>query len=343
MFYQYFLKPILFRFSAEKAHHLAFFGLKTIKYIPFAKNILKWYFSSPQQNIQVNNLVFPNKIGLAAGFDKNAEAIDELALLGFGFIEIGTVTPRPQAGNPLPRLFRLPKDEAIINRMGFNNDGVDKIVERLKKRKSNIIIGGNIGKNKDTPNENAVEDYLICLKKLYDYVDYFTINVSSPNTPNLRALQEKEPLLHLLKTLQKEVENQKKSKPIFLKIAPDLNEIQLEEIVEVVLESKLAGVIATNTTISRENLTTSAKNIQAIGMGGLSGKPIANISTKIIQFLKQKSNQQFLIIGVGGIFNAQDAQEKLEAGADLIQIYSGLIYQGPSLVKKIVKKTNKNA
>ncbi|TAE69518.1 MAG: quinone-dependent dihydroorotate dehydrogenase [Bacteroidetes bacterium] len=342
--YRSVFKPILFRFfSAEKAHHLAFFSLKILKYLFFLKPILKYYFSiSNQKKINVAGISFPNQVGLAAGFDKNAEAIDELALLGFGFIEIGTVTPKPQAGNPSPRLFRLPKDLAIINRMGFNNDGLEKIIQRLKKRKSKVVVGGNIGKNKDTPNEKAIDDYLICLKGLYEYVDYFTVNVSSPNTPNLRQLQEKEPLLALLKTLQNEVKNQvnnqKKSKPIFLKIAPDLTQTQLEEIVEVVIESNLAGIIATNTTIQRTDLLTSMSEIEAIGAGGLSGLPVRERATQVIDFLKQKSQNKFAIIGVGGIFSGEDAQQKLNAGADLVQVYTGLIYQGPNLVKNILKK-----
>ncbi|TAE50481.1 MAG: quinone-dependent dihydroorotate dehydrogenase, partial [Cytophagales bacterium] len=300
------------------------------------------FSSSHQKKAIVAGITFPNLVGLAAGFDKNAEAIDELALLGFGFIEIGTVTPRPQAGNPTPRLFRLPKDTGIINRMGFNNDGVEKVVERLKKRKSTIIVGGNIGKNKDTPNEKAIDDYLICLKALYQYVDYFTVNVSSPNTPNLRDLQEKEPLLRLLNTLQNEVNHQNIKKPIFLKIAPDLSETQLEEIVEVVIESKLAGIIATNTTIQRNDLLTSKEEIDKIGAGGLSGLPVKDVSTKVVQFLKEKSQNKFTIIGVGGISSGEDAQQKISAGADLIQVYSGLIYQGPSLVKKILNYLSYN-
>ncbi len=338
--YRLFLKPFLFRFfGAEKAHHFAFFSLKILKYLFFLKPLVRYYFSSShQKTTNIAGISFPNLIGLAAGFDKNAEVIDELSLLGFGFIEIGTVTPKPQAGNPKPRLFRLPKDFAIINRMGFNNDGLEKIVERLKKRKSKIIIGGNIGKNKDTPNENAMEDYLICLKGLYQYVDYFTVNVSSPNTPNLRALQEKKPLLALLNALQNEVKIQTIKKPIFLKIAPDLSETQLEEIIEVVIASNLAGIIATNTTIQRTNLTTNQTEIEQIGAGGVSGLPVREHSTQVIDFLKQKSQNKFAIIGVGGIFSGEDAQKKLNAGADLIQVYTGLIYQGPSLVKNILKE-----
>jgi len=253
--------------------------------------------------------------------------------LGFGFIEIGTVTPKPQIGNPKKRLFRLKKDKAIVNRMGFNNNGVDVVVEQLKKVKSSIIIGGNIGKNKVTPNENAVDDYVICFNKLFDYVHYFVVNVSSPNTPNLRALQEKKPLSKILNTLQKINQEKKKPKPILLKIAPDLTNEQLLDIIDIVKETKIDGVIATNTTIERKNLKSKTKN----ETGGLSGKPVAKKSTAIIQFLAEKSNNAFPIIGVGGIFNKIDAKEKLAVGSSLIQVFTGFIYQGPSIVKRILK------
>lgn len=280
-------------------------------------------------------LKFKNPVGLGAGFDKDAKLIDELANLGFGFIEIGTITPLAQSGNDLPRLFRLPADEALINRMGFNNGGMDAAVERLKNRKSDILVGGNIGKNKLTPNENATDDYVKSFNALFDYVDYFTVNVSSPNTPNLRALQEKEPLQLLLQTL-KDINSQKsKPKPILLKIAPDLTNEQLDDIVEIVQETKIDGVIATNTTISREDLKTSTSTIESIGMGGLSGKPVRVRSTEVIKYLSDKSNKSFPIIGVGGIHSAEDAIEKLNAGASLVQIYTGFIYEGPALIKQI--------
>lgn len=302
-------------------------------------------------------LTFKNPVGLAAGFDKDAKLFNELGNLGFGFIEIGTLTPKPQAGNPKKRLFRLQADSAIINRMGFNNGGVDEAVLRLKNPSttlmaSGVLIGGNIGKNKVTPNEEAVEDYKICFEALFDYVDYFVVNVSSPNTPNLRELQDKEPLTKLLHTLMIEnknmsirtrslsgVEMQSRSpKPILLKIAPDLTDDQLLDIIDIVSETKIDGVIATNTTISREGLTSENKT----EMGGLSGKPLANRSTEVIRFLSEKSNKAFPIIGVGGIHSVKDALEKLEAGADLIQLYTGFIYEGPQLIKDINKALLKN-
>jgi dihydroorotate dehydrogenase len=261
--------------------------------------------------------------------------VDELSTLGFGFIEIGTLTPKAQPGNDKPRLFRLPKDEALINRMGFNNGGAQAAAERLRKRSSRIIIGGNIGKNKITPNEEAVNDYLSCFETLFAHVDYFAVNVSSPNTPGLRALQEKEPLLHLLNTLQQANHAKPKRKPILLKIAPDLTDEQLNDIIDIVRESKIDGVIATNTTIAREPLVTSKNEIDAIGAGGLSGKPVAQRSTEVIRYLKEKSHNAFPVIGVGGIHSAQDAIDKLNAGADLVQIYTGFIYEGPGIARKI--------
>ena len=277
-------------------------------------------------------------MGLAAGFDKDAKLYNELSNFGFGFIEIGTLTPKAQDGNPKKRLFRLKEDSAIINRMGFNNGGVDEAVERLKKNKG-VLIGGNIGKNKITPNENAVEDYKICFDALFDYVDYFVVNVSSPNTPNLRALQEKEPLTNLLKALQVLNFQKLKTKPILLKIAPDLTNEQLIDIIDIVSTTKIDGVISTNTTISRDDLTSDNKS----EIGGLSGKPLTNRSTEVIRFLAEKSNKAFPIIGVGGIHSAQDALEKLEAGADLVQLYTGFIYEGPKLIKEINKALIKKA
>ncbi len=286
---------------------------------------------------------FPNPIGLAAGFDKDAKLYSELSALGFGFIEVGTITPKPQPGNDKPRLFRLPKDSAIINRMGFNNHGVEQMVINLKKNNSRVIIGGNIGKNKNTPNEDAVKDYIICFESLFNVVDYFVVNVSSPNTPGLRALQEKEPLLKILNALQilnnqLAIEYSKKRKPVLLKIAPDLTNEQLDEIVEVLHASGLDGVIATNTTISRENLNSDAQEIARIGAGGLSGKPLAKRSTEVIKYLAERSDKKFIIIGVGGIHSETDAIEKLNAGADLIQLYTGFIYEGPALIQRIKKR-----
>ena len=286
---------------------------------------------------EVFGLKFKNPVGLAAGFDKDAKLIDEMAMLGFGFIEIGTLTPKPQEGNPKPRLFRLPQDEALINRMGFNNGGVLEAVERLKKRKSDVIVGGNIGKNKVTPNEKAIDDYLFCLESLHPYVDYFVVNVSSPNTPNLRDLQEKEPLKALLTAVKAANDAKEKPKPILLKIAPDLTDGQLDDIVEIVQETGIAGVIATNTTIDRSQLQTNKTQVEDIGAGGASGKVLKSRSTDVIRYLHQKSQGSFPIIGVGGIFSPEDAIEKLEAGASLVQVYSGMIYEGPSLIKRIKK------
>jgi dihydroorotate dehydrogenase len=283
-------------------------------------------------------------VGLAAGFDKDGRHLHALSVLGFGFIEVGTVTPMPQPGNEKPRSFRLPKDDALINRMGFNNQGVDVLAARLKSfRNSNhdkIVMGGNIGKNKSTPNEKAADDYVICFQKLFDVVDYFVVNVSSPNTPGLRALQEKEPLKELLHRLQSLNLPHENPKPILLKISPDLANSQLDEIIEIVLETKIAGIVATNTTISRSNLKTSQQEVDQMGNGGLSGKPLTSRSTEVIRYLKSKSQNQFVIIGVGGIHSSKDAKEKLEAGADLIQVYTGMIYEGPGLTKTILKSLN---
>ena len=280
-------------------------------------------------------LHFPNPVGLAAGLDKDAVLVDELENFGFGFIEIGTLTPRSQAGNPQPRLFRLPEDKALINRMGFNNGGAEAAAERLSKRKGKIIIGGNLGKNKDTPNEEATEDYIKAFQALYPVVDYFVVNVSSPNTPNLRALQEREPLERLLTQLQELNNQQGKRKPILLKIAPDLNEHQLSDILDLAEKTQLDGLIATNTTIDRSNLQTLQQEVEAIGAGGLSGQPLTRRSTEIIRFLHKESGGKMPIIGVGGIMSATDALEKLEAGASLVQVYTGFVYKGPALIKEI--------
>jgi dihydroorotate dehydrogenase len=293
---------------------------------------------------KVFGLDFPNPVGLAAGLDKDAKLYEELSLLGFGFIEVGTVTPLAQPGNDKPRLFRLPEDEALINRMGFNNEGVLAMRDRLKNRKRGLIIGGNIGKNKITGNDQAISDYEKCFRELFDCVDYFAVNVSSPNTPGLRSLQEKEPLLKLLMHLQlvnvelSKDSGREKGKPILLKISPDLTDSQLDEIIDVVLGSKIDGIIATNTTITRENLSTSIDLVGKAGAGGLSGKPLASRSTAVIKYLSDRSKGRFNIIGAGGIHSPEDAIEKLKAGADLIQLYTGFIYKGPGLIKKINKK-----
>lgn len=332
--YKYLIRPLLFCFDPEKVHYFTFSIIQIICKVPLISSLIRriYLFEDKRLERKVFGLTFKNPVGLAAGFDKDAKLFKELSNFGFGFIEIGTVTPKPQSGNPKKRLFRLREDHAIINRMGFNNGGVMAAVERLKHNKS-VLIGGNIGKNKTTPNEDAVEDYKTCIEALFNYVDYFVVNVSSPNTPNLRALQDKEPLTNLLKDLQ--IENSKKQnpKPILLKIAPDLTDSQLLDIIDIVAKTKIDGVIATNTTISREGLQSKNKN----ETGGLSGLPLTHRSTEVIRFLAEKSNKAFPIIGVGGIHSVEDALEKLDAGADLIQIYTGFIYEGPKLVKAINK------
>ncbi|MBC7777426.1 MAG: quinone-dependent dihydroorotate dehydrogenase [Phycisphaerae bacterium] len=349
-----FFKPLLFALSPEFAHRLTYQLLDLAAAFPPTRWLLRAMFCVPKKRLekQVLGLIFPNAVGLAAGFDKNGKHIRGLACLGFGFIEVGTVTPLAQEGNPRPRLFRLPKDKALINRLGFNNDGLDALVESLKNLRqkgvpNGLIIGGNIGKNKVTPNEEAANDYLICFEKLFPWVDYFVVNVSSPNTPGLRELQEKEPLTRLLNLLQEKNRTQKSPKPILLKIAPDLNNDQLDDIAEIVRATGLAGVIATNTTVSRAGLKTPenppshlgrGRGWGSIGMGGLSGVPVRERATEVIRYLRGKLGKEVAIIGVGGIDSAQSAKEKLDAGADLVQMYTGLIYEGPGLVRKILEE-----
>jgi len=333
--YKSLIRSLLFKFDPEVVHYFTFDFLKIIFKIPGTKTLVKsiYQLNDPRLEREVFGLKFKNPVGLAAGFDKDAKLYKELDAFGFGFVEIGTVTPKPQPGNEKKRIFRLKEDEAIINRMGFNNEGVEAAVKRLKSNKD-VLVGGNIGKNKTTPNEEAVGDYMICFDALFDYVDYFVVNVSSPNTPNLRALQEKKPLTELLKTLQNKNEQKQKPKPILLKIAPDLTDSQLLDIIDIISETGIAGVIATNTTIARGDLKSANKD----EMGGLSGRPVKNRSTEVIRFLAEKSNRAFPIIGVGGIHSAEDALEKLDAGASLVQLYTGFIYEGPGLIKKINKK-----
>ncbi|MBT0552125.1 quinone-dependent dihydroorotate dehydrogenase [Riemerella anatipestifer] len=334
--YKTVIRPLLFRFDPEGVHHFTFKFIKTLFKIPFISSLVssRYVIENPRLEREVFGLKFKNPVGLAAGFDKDAKLYNELSSFGFGFIEIGTITPKPQPGNDKQRLFRLKEDEAVINRMGFNNGGVDEAVKRLKKNKGGVLIGGNIGKNKVTNNDNAEEDYIICFNALYDYVDYFVVNVSSPNTPNLRDLQEKEPLTKLLKLLQLENQKKIKQKPILLKIAPDLTDSQLLDVIDIVKTTNTAGVIATNTTISRENLKSNLKS----EVGGLSGKPLRERATEVIKFLSEKSGGAFPIIGVGGIHSEEDALEKIKAGATLVQLYTGFIYEGPALVKRINKK-----
>ncbi|MBK1894544.1 quinone-dependent dihydroorotate dehydrogenase [Chryseobacterium paridis] len=329
--YKTLIRPILFKFDPEEVHYFTFSMLKNFPFL--TKLFLPKPIEDKRLEREVFGLKFKNPVGLAAGFDKNAVLFEELSDLGFGFVEIGTLTPKGQPGNDKKRLFRLKEDSAIINRMGFNNEGVDAAVERLKKNKS-VLIGGNIGKNKVTPNEEAVNDYKICFEALFPYVDYFVVNVSSPNTPNLRELQDKEPLTQLLGTLQQMNTEKSNPKPILLKIAPDLSDDQLLDIIDIVKDTKIAGVIATNTTLSRENLTSENKS----ETGGLSGKPLTKRSTEVIRFLSEKSGKAFPIIGVGGIHTAKDAIEKLDAGASLIQLYTGFIYEGPELINEINKE-----
>lgn len=341
--YKSLIRPLLFTIDAENVHHLVFKGLKRSAKVPGVKAMLSslYDFQHPSLERELFGLKFKNPVGLAAGFDKDAKLIDELACLGFGFIEIGTLTPKAQPGNDKPRLFRLPEDKALINRMGFNNGGVQEAVERLKKRNSRIIVGGNIGKNKITANEEAINDYVACVEALHQYVDYFVVNVSSPNTPGLRELQEKEPLQRLLAEVKKLAQEKKTNRPVLLKIAPDLTAGQLDDIVQILKETKIDGVIATNTTISREGLKTPQAEVTAIGNGGLSGKPLTARATEVIRYLRENLGPKFPIIGVGGIMTPEDAIEKLKAGADLIQLYTGFIYEGPGFVSRINKQLTK--
>jgi len=335
--YKSVVRPILFLIDPEKIHYIVFDIFRVLGKIPGGKAILRLFFDykNPVLERKIFGLTFTNPVGLAAGFDKDARLVDELACLGFGFLEIGTLTPKAQPGNDKPRLFRLPADKALINRMGFNNQGVDAAAERLRRRKSNIIVGGNIGKNKVTPNEEAFRDYQAAFESLYIYVDYFVVNVSSPNTPGLRELQEKEPLRNLLQSVINLSRSKPAYKPVLLKIAPDLTDTQLDDIAEILRETKADGVIATNTTMSREKLTTAKTEIDRIGNGGLSGLPLATRSTEVIRYLRNKLGKDFPIIGVGGIMTPEDAVEKIKAGADLVQIYTGFIYEGPSFAKQI--------
>jgi dihydroorotate dehydrogenase len=336
------LKPVLFLLSPERAHSLSVWLLDiAVKVMP--RLLQKWYCVE-DKTLQrtVMGIQFPNPIGLAAGFDKDGKHIEGLSMLGFGFVEVGTVTPISQEGNPKPRLFRLPADRALINRMGFNNEGLDALVGRLKAIRERgvprgIVIGGNIGKNKVTPNERAHEDYILCFDGLFPWVDYFVVNVSSPNTPNLRELQDKEPLMRLLELLQQRNHAQGEPKPILLKIAPDLTNEQLDDIAEIVKTTGLAGIVATNTTISRAKLKTGRALVDEIGAGGLSGVPVRERSTEVIRYMRHKLGTGSVIIGVGGVDSPESAREKIDAGADLIQVYSGLIYEGPGLVKFICK------
>ena len=332
--YKKIILPVLFLIDPEKVHNIIFSSIKILFKFPFVKFLVSKFYIINDSRLEKSlfGIKFKNPVGLAAGFDKNAQLYEELTSFGFGFIEIGTVTPKPQSGNPKKRLFRLVEDSAIINRMGFNNVGVEEIIKNLKKNKS-TLIGGNIGKNKITPNYLAIDDYVTSFNMLFDFVDYFVVNVSSPNTPNLRDLQEKEPLTKLINSLISINRNKNKPKPILLKIAPDLNNNQLLDIISIVKDTGLDGIIATNTTINRDNLKSLNKN----ELGGLSGKPLTSRSTEVIKFISKNSNKTIPIIGVGGISSVADALEKFDAGADLIQIYTGFIYEGPNLIRSINK------
>jgi dihydroorotate dehydrogenase len=339
-------RSFLFLFDTEKIHHFSMNVLRIFSRILFFKNAVR-YFSVPSKAapVHVFNLHFSNPIGLAAGFDKNACYLNELEMLGFGFVEIGTVTPLPQSGNEKPRLFRLPKDGALINRMGFNNDGADAIAARLakwqhtnKRNEKKLIVGGNIGKNKVTSNEDAWKDYDICFRKLHSYVDYFVVNVSSPNTPGLRALQEKDSLRKILVNLQ-EINQQLNgaSKPILLKISPDLNQLELDDVIDLAIEIELDGIVSANTTLNREHLNTSKVAIDKIGAGGLSGKPLNKRSTELVEYISRKTNNTIPVVASGGIFKGEDAKEKILAGACLVQVWTGFVYEGPFIVRKIMK------
>lgn len=337
--YKHILRPLLFSMEPERAHHLtmalAHFGYR----LPFFGS-LAGTGSAPKdarlERVKMG-LTFPNPVGLAAGFDKDARYLSILEKMGFGFLELGTVTPRPQSGNPKPRLFRLPQDRALINRMGFNNDGVEAMAQRLERRQPGaVILGGNIGKNKDTPNEEAYKDYRVCFERLYDLADYFVVNVSSPNTPGLRSLQEKEPLRKILLSLQ-EVNAARRSKPIALKIAPDMEKEQIEEVCELALETQLAGLVLTNTTIARDGLHTTPQQLAEIGAGGLSGKPVFKRSNEVLSIARRSLPESICLIGVGGIQSPEDALEKMRLGADLVQVYTGFVYYGPELPADINK------
>jgi dihydroorotate dehydrogenase len=342
--YKILIRPILFLFDPEKVHYFTFNVIKVLHKIPFVPGIIRWMFQVNDKRLERNlfGITFKNPVGLAAGFDKNAVLYNELANFGFGFIEIGTVTPKAQDGNPKKRLFRLIEDTGIINRMGFNNKGLKSVIEQLKKNKHQVIIGGNIGKNTQTIPENYTADYLECFEELHPFVDYFVLNVSCPNVGSHAKLNDKDYLISLITACQKLNNEQKIQKPILLKIAPDLNNHQLDEIIELVAVTKIDGVIASNTSTTRENLKTSKVEIKKIGFGGLSGKPITAQSTKVIKYLSENSKKSFPIIGVGGIHSEKDALEKINAGADLVQLYTGFIYEGPSLIKRINKEILKH-
>ena len=342
--YKFLTRPLLFSFDPEWVHYFTLNALRLIHKIPLTGWLLRKIYSYENSSLEKElfGIKFKNPVGLAAGFDKNGKYIKEMSNLGFGFIEIGTITPKPQAGNPKKRLFRVQNDLAIINRLGINNEGSIICAERLKKNNSDVVIGGNIGKNTTTSNENADADYIQNFETLHKYVDYFVLNVSCPNVSNFTKLQDVEFLKKLVPQLKKINSTKPKKKPILIKISPDLNRDQLDETIDLILSENLDGIIATNTTTTRENLKTNKSRIEEIGNGGLSGEPLKNKSTEVIRYISKKTNGNLPIIGVGGIMNPKDALDKIEAGADLIQIYTGFIYEGPSIVKKINQHLSKN-
>lgn len=337
--YKSVIRSILFKFDPEAVHYFTFNAIRILSKIPFVSALIRSLFlvQHPALERELFGLTFNNPVGLAAGFDKNAVLFEELTNFGFGFIEVGTVTPKPQSGNPKKRLFRLKDDQGLINRMGFNNAGLDAMIKNLKSNSKRLIIGGNIGKNTATPPDNYTHDYATCFKALHPYVDYFVLNVSCPNVGSHAKLTDKDYLEELILEMKRLNGTFETPKPILLKIAPDLNALQLDDIIALILDTKIAGVIASNTSVSREGLQTSKSKLAAIGNGGLSGKPIQSKSTAVIRYLSEKSNKAFPIIGVGGIHSAEDALAKIEAGADLVQIYTGFVYEGPSLIKRINK------
>jgi dihydroorotate dehydrogenase len=341
--YKAVIRPVLFLFPPEMVHHLVVSVLKLFLMLPGGKALIKLVFQTDSdQSIELAGLTFKNHVGLAAGFDKNAIAIDAFAAFGFGFIEIGTVTPRPQPGNPKPRSFRLPNDKALINRMGINNDGADVIADRLKRTTRNgLIIGGNIGKNTLTPNNQAVDDYVYCFRRLYEVVDYFVVNVSCPNVSDMKELQDQKMLEQILSTLVELRRQQTFYRPVLLKISPDLNYKQLDEVIEIFFKTGIDGFVVSNTTVTRDNLKTPSDTVHKIGNGGLSGRPLNTKSTTVIKYIYDKSDGKIPMIGVGGIFSPDDAREKIIAGAKLIQIYTGFIYEGPALIKRIAKRMSR--
>jgi dihydroorotate dehydrogenase len=341
--YRYIIRPILFTIQPETIHHWILNGLKTVDYL-HAGSLIKCTLNPNKLQMEIDfcGIKFPNRIGVAAGFDKNAEVYKMLGNFGFGHVEIGTVTPLAQSGNPKPRLFRLPSDKAVINRMGFNNQGLENVVKNLKKRNKSLIIGGNIGKNTNTPNEQAINDYLACFGGLYPYVDYITVNVSCPNISDLRKLQDQDELEKILGALIRKRSEMTEYKPVLLKISPDLNQQQIDETLEVIRRCQIDGIVATNTTISRDGLSTPENIVKAIGNGGLSGVPLKQKSTEIIRYIHEKTNGKLPIIGVGGIETAEDALDKINAGATLVQVYTGFIYTGPFIAKQINKLCKSN-